>query len=213
MTFDWEKKLDYSADLGVDFKKEYKDLKKSIEQNAPIIDAKFELLSDANMPNWINRYRIVKESVNWQNISGLDIMGNFFECSNWSIDFKFVNWSKLDDYNIWTNWNNKTALVMPLPFVSWDWKTEWLTIMNWQKSSEVKNYWWDNAIVWFKDWKSWIIKVNITDSQWRTNQSNETLKNAKIVASNTNEQPFLEQILDEKKWYSVCQQMSIMNNW
>jgi len=188
MAFEWEKNLDYPNSPSVDLKKEYKNLKKDVEQNAPIIDAKFELLSDANMPNWINRYRIVKESVNWQNVNSLDIMGNFFECSNWNINFKFVNSSKLDDYNIGTNWSNKTALVMPLPFVSSNWKTEWLTIMSGQKnSSEVKNYWWDNAIVWFKDWKSWIIKVNITDQQGKTNQSNETLNNPKIRAYNTNE--------------------------
>ena len=42
---------------------EISNLKQEVEtKNAPNIEAKFELLSDANMPNGINRYRIVKKN-------------------------------------------------------------------------------------------------------------------------------------------------------
>ena len=47
------------------FINEISNLKQEVEtKNAPNIEAKFELLSDANMPNGINRYRIVKKTIN-----------------------------------------------------------------------------------------------------------------------------------------------------
>jgi hypothetical protein len=184
------------------------DLNQYEKNNALNIDAKFEFLKDANMPNWINRYRIIKKSVDGNPVDWVDLMWSFFECSSWSVNLNFVNWSKLDDYNIWSNWNNKIALIMPLPFVS-NWKTEWLTIVNWQKnSSEVMNYRWDNAIVWFKNGKSWILKVNV----WSNSKTKTTESNPSITAFNGWEQNILNQILDPRNWYTVCQQMSIMDN-
>jgi len=194
---------------------EISNLKQEVEtKNAPNIEAKFELLSDANMPNGINRYRIVKKTINWKQISWTDIMWNFFECKSWNIDFKLVNWSKIDDYKNWSTENSNTAIIMPLPFVATNWKTEWITIINGIKStSETKNYRGDNAIIWFKNWKSWIIKVNISNSNWNTEQKNQTLQNPQITAYNPSEQTLLNNILDPKNWYSVCQQMSIMDGW
>ena len=194
---------------------EISNLKQEVEtKNATNIEAKFELLSDANMPNGINRYRIVKKTINWKQISWTDIMWNFFECKSWNIDFKLVNWSKIDDYKDWSTENNNTAIIMPLPFVATNWKTEWITIINGTKStSETKNYRGDNAIIWFKNWKSWIIKVNISNSNWNTEQKNQTLHNPQITAYNLSEQTLLNNILDPKNWYSVCQQMSIMDGW
>lgn len=194
---------------------EISNLKQEVEKkNAPNIEAKFELLIDANMPNGINRYRIVKKTINWKQISWTDIMWNFFECKSWNIDFRLVNWSKIDDYKNWSTENNNTAIIMPLPFVATNWKTEWITIINGIKStSETKNYRGDNAIIWFKDWKSWIIKVNISGSNWSKEQKNQTLNNPQITAYNSSEQNLLNNILDPKNWYSVCQQMSIMDGW
>lgn len=189
-------------------------LKQEIEsKNAPNIEAKFELLNNANMPSGINRYRIVKNTVNWNKISWLDIMGNFFECKQWTVDFKLTDSLKIDDYKNWSTGNNNTAIIMPLPFVS-NRKTEWITIVNKIKSSaETKNYRWDNAIVWFKEWRSWIIKVNIVWSNWTIEKKNQTINNPKITAYNTSEQKLLDNILDPKNWYNVCQQMSIMDGW
>lgn len=160
------------------------------------------------MPNWINRYRIVKESVNGESIDWEDLMWTFIECSWWEVDFKLVNWSNLNT-GVWINWNNKVALVMPLPFVWSNW-TEGLKIVNWQKNTqEVMNYRWDNALVWFKNWKSGIIKVNI----WSNKQSKTTEVNPQITTSNQDQKQLLSEILDPLNWYTVCQQMSIMDGW
>lgn len=168
------------------------------------LTSKFEILAWANMPNWINRYRIINYWENWIT----DIVWNFFECVYWKFDFKLTNWESINDYWVWGKWKNKLALIMPLPFANEKW-TEWIIISNWKRSWELINYWWDNALIWFKDWKVGIIKVNIwSNSKYKTHENNW-----EITAYNSQDQKVLDEILKHWNWYTVCQQISILNNW
>lgn len=195
-------------------KQDLKDLKQQIEKSqevAPEIKARFELLSDANMPSWVKRYRIMKESVNGKKVDSKDIMGNFFECESGTLSLTmWVENSSLEEYISTKDNKNNTALVMPLPFVNNTWKTEWLTIQDWRRDvSEVMNYFGDNALVYFKDGKAGIIKVSIGNNSTKK----ERLTNPEIKATNPQEKLLLAKVLDPRNGYTVCQQFSIMDQW
>jgi hypothetical protein len=155
------------------------------------------------MPNWINRYRIVNYE-NWKS----DIIWNFFECVYWKINFELANWKFIKDYWIWEKWENKLALIMPLPFANENW-TEWLIVSNWIRTWELVNYWGDNALIWFKNWKTWIIKVVI----WSNSKSKTKENSWNIKAYLPEEQKLVDEILTKWNWYVVCQQISILYNW
>jgi len=163
-------------------------------------DAKFEFLKDSNMPDGVDRYTI-KDKNN-------EILWNFFECKEWSVNFGLVEKSNLKDYLISAGWKNKTALIMPLPFVGTNF-TEWIIISNWQKSWETINYWWDNAIVWFKNGKSGIIKIKVWDNLKLKTKSPDF----KIKPFNPSDQELLDNVLNPQNWYTLCQQISIMDQW
>lgn len=199
----------------LDISKEIKDinkLKTQIEDNKEIIEwsdiiANFELLNDANMPDGIKRYRITKESVNGNKINWTDIMGNFFECSVWSVDLALVQDSKISDH-FGDGLGNKVWIAMPLPFVGDKW-TEWITMLNGTIYNKEKvNYRGDNALVWFKDGKSWIIKIKV----WDNNKQKNYDANAKIVAQNQSDESRLAEVMEPRNGYTICQQMSIMDN-